>query len=439
MSIVYKIKKIFPESIKQVYHYLLARFSAFIFGHPSDEMIVIGVTGTNGKSSTVLFIAQLLEALGETVGYTTTAGFGIAGKSIENKMKMTMPGRFYLQSILKKMVEAKCKYAVIETSSQGIAQFRHLGVNYDIAVFTNLTPEHIEAHKGFENYKKAKGKLFKHLTEMSDKIRDGEEILKISIVNDDDKNVNFFAGFPADRTIRFSWDNKCHGRDTICASYSKHGKDSVKICVNDIEMKLNLRAEYQHKNALTAISVLNALGFGLSEIANVSSQMKPLPGRFEKVEMGQDFDVIIDYAYEPFALKALIRAVKFLEPNHIIGVHGSAGGGRDVARRKKIGKFAGNEEDIVIVTNEDPYDEDPRMIIETVAEGAREAGKKDDKDLFLIDDRSEAIDFAISKARKGDVVIITGKGSEPVMAVAGGKKIQWSDRREAEKALKKVL
>ncbi|MEK7183105.1 MAG: cyanophycin synthetase, partial [Patescibacteria group bacterium] len=161
-------------------------------------------------------------------------------------------------------------------------------------------------------------------------------------------------------------------------------------------------------------------------------------GRYEKIDVGQPFSVIVDYAYEPYALKALFAAVKQAGAERVIGVHGSAGGGRDVARRPLIGKLAAEEEAIVIVTNEDPYDEDPAEIMKQVADGARTAGKVDGKDLFVVEDRQTAIDKAMALAKPGDAVVITGKGSEPVMAVAGGKKIPWNDKEAALKALSKI-
>ncbi|RMD51393.1 hypothetical protein D6827_02330, partial [Candidatus Parcubacteria bacterium] len=167
------LRKITPDFVFSIYHWTLAKLSAFLYRYPSNKMMVIGVTGTNGKSSTVQLIAQLLTLLGDKVGYTTTAGFKILNQEIENKMKMTMPGRFVLQKLLRKMVKSGCTVAIIETSSQGVEQFRHIGINYDTAVFTNLTPEHIEAHGGFENYKRAKGKFFQYLTKRPRKRNNG--------------------------------------------------------------------------------------------------------------------------------------------------------------------------------------------------------------------------------------------------------------------------
>lgn len=410
---LHTLKKLVPLSMLRPYHHLLARTAEIVYGHPSDKMIVIGVTGTNGKSSTINFIAQLLTELGETVGYTSTAGFSIAGKTIENKMKMTMPGRFYLQKILRQMLDAGCDYAIIETSSQGLDQYRHLGINYDVAVFTNLTPEHIEAHGGFENYKKAKGKLFAHLSSRSKKTLGGKIIEKTSIVNGDDEHAAYFVSFAADRHLQF------------------HEADYENV-------PLPLSARFERLNATAAMATVMVLGFPRERVLEAAQKLRPVAGRFEKIEEGQPFGVIVDYAYEPYALKALYEAIRKIGYNQIIGVHGSAGGGRDIARRPIIGKLAGEEESIVIVTNEDPYDEDPRTIIEAVAAGAKLAGKIVNKDLFLINDRQEAIDRAIAFAKPGDAVIITGKGSEPVMAVKGGKKVPWDDRKAARLALNKL-
>lgn len=433
----YRLKKLIPQPVLGLYHFALAKISAGVYRHPSNKLIVIGVTGTNGKSSTVQFIAKLLTELGETVGYTTTAGFNIAGKDIANKMKMTMPGRFYLQSLIGQMLDAKCTYAVIETSSQGIEQFRHLGINYDEVVFTNLTPEHIEAHGGFANYKKAKGKLFAHLTSMPKKIIGGKVVDKVSVINADDKHADYFIDFAADRHIQFSWSGE-KSEDRVVAKYKKLALDGVKIEVWGEEAALQLRAEFEHKNALAAMSAVYGLGFGTQKIVKAAEALQNIPGRFEIIDSGQPFLVVVDYAYEPYAIEALLQSIKKYHPNKIIGVHGSSGGGRDVARRPKIGELAGKEEDFVVVTNEDPYDEDPRSIIEAVALGAVDVGKIEGQNLFLVDERMDGIEKAVSLAKEGDAVIITGKGNEPVMAVKNGKKIPWSDRDATKLALARL-
>ena len=434
---LHKIKKLVPTWMTAPYHWALAWISAIVYRFPSNKLIVIGVTGTNGKSSTIQFIAQMLEGLGKTVGYTGTAGFYIAGETIENKMKMTMPGRFFLQRLLRDMVRAKCQYALVETTSQGIEQYRHLGINYDVVLFTNLTPEHIESHGGFDQYKAAKGKLFAHLTNRKRKVIGNERMEKTSVINADDPHASYFSKFDADRHVKFSWSEDDGGEDVIDVHALSHDIDGAHVKINNVDGLIPMHALFQQKNAVATLSVVHSLGFGLRECMKVMENLDSLPGRFEIIDEGQDFQVIVDYAYEPYALEALLSAAEKLPHKRIIGVHGSCGGGRDVARRDKIGRLAGHREDVVIVTNEDPYDEDPRCIIEAVAKGVKATGKREGESLFIIDDRMEAIQHAIDIAKKGDIVLLTGKGSETVMAVAGGRKTPWSDREAAHQALKR--
>ncbi len=439
MSLLHTLKSHIPPSMLLPYHYAMARVAAFAYGNPSDKLVVIGVTGTKGKSSTVQMIAQLLAACGERVGYTSTAGFAINGCVIENKMKMTMPGRFFLQRMLRDMVQEECTYAVVETSSQGLTQFRHVGVNYDVAVFTNLTPEHIESHGGFENYKSAKGLLFSHLTKRPKKTIDGKTIDKTIVVNADDEHAEYFTSFPADRHVAFSWKK--------VQDVTRDGS-GLRMTMHDVDFHVPLLAQFEQQNALCAIATLASVGVPLEKLATAASSLASVPGRFERITCGQPFTVIVDYAYEPASIAALIASVRALGVSggagsgsagkRIIGVHGSAGGGRDVARRDAIGRLAGTEDDVVIVTNEDPYDDNPADIIRAVADGARAVGKVDGKDLFTFDDRQDAIDFAVAQAQPGDAVLVTGKGSEPVMAIAGGRKIAWDDRDAARRALAKA-
>lgn len=431
-SMLHAFKKFIPQTFLQVYHASLGYLSGILYGNPSHQMIVIGVTGTNGKSSTVQFIAQLLTDLGEKVGYTSTAGFSIAGKAVENRMKMTMPGRFALQAMLRDMERAGCTYAIIETSSQGLVQYRHVGINYDMAVFTNLTPEHIESHGSFEKYKEAKGMLFAHLTARPCKVIHGKRIPKQILVHGNDAHAAYFASFPADVHGSFGWQDPVNsGVYAREVSQDAHG---AHVEVQDIPVYWHLPAHFARLNALAAVAVVHACGFTLPSVLKASEKLHDVPGRFERIFAGQPFEVIVDYAYEPYALQALFASL----PPHtgkVIGVHGSAGGGRDKARRPLIGAIAAEHEDAVIVTNEDPYDEDPQIIIDAVVSGAREKGKKEGEDLFVIADRAEAIRFALARAQAGDVVLITGKGSEPVMAVAGGKTIPWDDRQVVRNVL----
>lgn len=413
------LKKILPKSVLNLYHYSLARFAAFLYGNPSQKLVVIGVTGTNGKSTTTQFIGRILEALGHNIGWTTTAGFKIGNKEWENDKKMTMLGRFQTQKMLSQMVKEDCVYAIVETSSQGIAQYRHIGIDYDLAVFTNLTPEHIEAHGSFENYRAEKAKLFQNAL--------------LSVINQDDEHAQFFLDASLAQTMTYGMKE-----GDLKAEKVKMSSQGTEFELLGEQFSISPIGQFNLYNMLAAIASVHSLGFALKDIAEVISTIPSVPGRLESIDEGQDFTVLVDYAYEPAALHAVYKAIDLIEHKRIIHITGSAGGGRDIARRALIGELAAKKDDIVIVANEDPYDEDPMVIINDVADSAKANGKVDGESLFRILDRQDAIDKAMQLAKKDDIVLITGKGSEPIMAVAQGKKIPWDDRDAARKALKKL-
>lgn len=426
------LKKIIPASWLLFYHKGLALGAAFFYRFPSEKLIVIGVTGTNGKSTVVNFIARLLEGDGVKTGLTSTVNFKIGEKEWLNDKKMTMLGRFQLQKMLRQMVRAGCRYAVIETSSQGIEQFRHLGINYDVAVFTNLTPEHIEAHGGFENYKKAKGKLFAYLAQKPRKIINGKKIPKIIIANKDDEQADYFLSFPADEKITYSLNQPSDYQATEV--HTAIDKMIFKVC--DKRFEARLIGRFNVYNLLAAIAVARKMGLSFDEIRKRAANLSGVPGRMELINEGQDFTVLVDYAPEPVAMKNLYETIGLFEKNKIIHVLGSCGGGRDAARRPILGQLTGEKADYVIVTNEDPYDDDPMEIINQVAAGAMAAGKILGENLFKILDREEAIKKAITLAEADDLVLITGKGSEQAMAVANGKYLPWDDLAVVRKILK---
>lgn len=428
------LRRIVPLPVLQVYHFVLARLSAFVYRYPSEELIVIGVTGTNGKTTTSYLIAKALEASGHKVGCTTTALLKIGDREWLNPTKMTMPGRFFLQRMLRQMVEAGCRYVVIETSSQGLAQSRHVGISYDVAVFTNLTPEHIEAHGGFEAYKAAKGILFQHVAARHPKFINGAAVPQYAILNADSEHAEFYA--QAAKGTKLAWYSRSGVRGLTPDEEHLEAK-GTDLVVKGHYGRLSLPGAYNVENTLAALATADALGVPMGKALDAICAVAFVPGRYELVDQGQPFRVIIDYAAEPAALQQLYAALRLSPRGRLIHVLGSCGGGRDVARRPILGNLAGKEADIVIVTNEDPYDDAPRQIIEQVAEGAKAAGKQEGESLLLIDDRAEAIQRAIELAEPNDVVLLTGKGSELWMCVANGKKIPWSERGVAEAALKR--
>ncbi|MDP3899670.1 MAG: UDP-N-acetylmuramyl-tripeptide synthetase [bacterium] len=464
-QLLYIIKKFVPRGafkyLRPVYHFTLSWLAAFWYRFPSEKLIVIGVTGTTGKSTVVHLIAKMLEEAGYRVGYTSTAVFKIADKEWMNDRKMTMVGRFFTQRMLANMQKAGCQYAIIETTSEGIEQFRHRFINYDMALITGLYPEHIEAHGSFTNYRNAKGKLFAHLSTCPYKYVDADKkahvikneikkldldrVKKIIIANGDDEHAQYFLNFKADEKIKYEVrSQKREGVKatesnsdiaTVVASKVEANSGGIYFTINGITFHLRLMGEFNIGNALAAVSVGLAQGLPLEIIKEGLEKISGVPGRFERIDEKQNFSVIVDYAFEPNAVAKLYETIKTLNYQKVIHVLGSAGGGRDLARRPRLGMLAGENADIVIITNEDPYDDDPQIIIDQVGLGAEKAGKELNRNLFKILDRREAIRKALAFANANDVVLITGKGCEQAMCVAGGKKIPWDDREAVREEL----
>lgn len=467
-KLLHLIKKLIPQNLfkklQPKYHLAFAWLAAFYYRHPSEKLIVIGVTGTTGKSTSVHLIAKTLESVGYKVGYTSTAMFKVADQEWMNNKKMTMLGRFFTQRMLSKMVKAGCQYAIIETTSQGIEQFRHRFINYDIVLITGLYPEHIEAHGSFAKYKEAKGKLFEHLSACKTKYINNikqvqvikseikkihlERVKKIIIANADDEQAQYFLNFKADEKVTFQRTGINVENKKYIISQRILNKGEIEFTINDINFKLQLMGAFNLYNALTAVSVGLSQGLSLQQIKTGLENISGVPGRFERITLtpnpspagrrGIDFSVIVDYAYEPNAVTKLYEIIETLPREHIIHVLGSAGGGRDISRRPILGKIAGEQADIVIITNEDPYDDDPEIIIAQIAVGAEKSGKKINENLFKILDRREAIKKALRLAKAGDIVLITGKGCEQAICIDGGKTIPWDDRKVVREELRKL-
>jgi UDP-N-acetylmuramyl-tripeptide synthetase len=439
------LKKFTPKFIVSWYHMSLAILAMVIYGNPSKKLIIIGVTGTNGKSTTVNLISTILEQAGFNIGSISTIEFKIIDKVWLNDLKMTMPGRFYLQKFLKQLVEKNCQYVVIETSSEGITQYRHLGINYDMVVFTNLTPEHLESHGGFENYKKAKGKLFKHLTKKTKKKINNKLIDKTIIVNKDSQHADYFLNFPADKKITYSIKNS----SDFQANNVEYSSESTEFFIQKNFFKTYLIGEYNLYNILAAIAVARSQNIDTSIIKHAIFNPRQIPGRLEFIENDKNFQILVDYAPEPESMKKLYKTLTLFNFKKIIHVLGSAGGGRDKSRRPILGEIAIKNANVIIITNEDPYDENPQAIIDQVAKGAKDYLKKlsakdslnDNNNLNLpriykILDRKEAIKKALSLASSEDLVLITGKGCEQAICVENGKKIPWDDREIIRELLK---
>ena len=430
------LKKILPESFILAYHYFLSVLAVFIYGFPSRKMVVIGVTGTKGKTSTANFIWACLNAGGKKTGIITTANIRIGEEESLNNYHMTMPGRFSIQKTLAKMVKAGCKFCVVETTSQGIRQYRHIGVDYDMAVFTNLTPEHISAHKDFSEYKKMKGKMFAALAQSKAKKIDGKRIEKTIIVNFDSEHKDYFLDFATDKRFTYGLE----GGDFV-AKIMEENETGVKFQVGESIFKINILGKFNIYNTLPAIIIAKIFEIKDEAIGVGLLNLKIIPGRMEEINEGQNFKLFIDYAHEKASMTGALLAVNKIkkeEENKIIVLLGAEGGGRDKTKRFEMGEVVAKMADYVITSNVDPYNDNPREIAEDIVLTAEKFGKIRNENLFLIEDRREGIKKAITLAKSGDIVIITGKGAEQTMII-GGKTIPWDDRSVAREELREFL
>ena len=412
------IKKVIPYFLLDWYYFLWSFLGALFYGFPSKKLKIIGVTGTSGKSTVIKMISSILEEAGFKIAALSSIKFKIADKEKLNMLKMTMPGRFTLQRFLRQAVSAKCQYAVIEVTSEGIKQHRHRFIDFSSAVFTNLSPEHIEAHGSFEKYREAKEELFK--------ITKG-----VHVLNTDDENVGHFLKYQADKKYGYGLIVSKDVNYQLLATNYESNANGIVFEVNNTGFRLNLFAQFNIYNALAAISVGLSEGVSLEACRKALEKIKQVPGRMEIV-ISAPFKVIVDYAFTPNALKKVYSSIKDnFKPSKMICVLGAAGGGRDKWKRPVLGKIAKEYCDKIIITNEDPYDEDPMEIINQVAE---EAGNKVQKIL----DRKEAIRDSLRQAERQDLVIITGKGCEPWICVKNGKKIPWDDRKIVKQEFEKI-
>jgi len=421
------LKKIIPNFLLSRYHWKLAFLGALIYGWPSRKLKVIGVTGTKGKTTTCNLIAQILQGAGFKTGMATTVNFRIGEREWINEYKQTMLGRFRLQKLLRQMVREGCQYAVIETSSEGILQYRHRFIDYSVAVFTNLSPEHIERHGSFENYRAAKLKLFEAVAKKEN---------GVGVYNLDDSNAEYFLKIPVVKKYGYSLnlpqpllkEGGSLPKGRVREDLEQFQISNIKLLSNKTEFdfdgksfEMPLIGEFNVQNAAAAICVGLSQGIELEKIKEILKHAKPAPGRLEVISLGQPFTVIVDYAHEPASLEAVYKTLKIFNPRKIIAILGAQGGGRDKAKRAVMGKIAAQYADYIILTNEDPYDEDPQQIIDDVVAGVT------NKEIFKIIDRRQAIKKALTLAQSGDIVIITGKGGEVLMCVENGKKIPWNE------------
>jgi UDP-N-acetylmuramoyl-L-alanyl-D-glutamate--2,6-diaminopimelate ligase len=408
------IKKITPAPLLSAYHYCMAILGAVRYGFPSNKLFVIGITGTKGKSTTTELVAAILKEAGHTVAIASTIRFAIGAQSEPNLFKMTMPGRMYLQQFLRKAVDKGATHAVIEMTSEGAKQYRHKGIVLDALIFTNLQPEHLESHGGMQAYAAAKLSLAKGLEESAKRPR-------YMVANADDKYGKDFLAAKVEVRAPFSLKD--------AEPYTTDDKAVRFVWRRGELFTVPLPGLFNLQNILAALTLTDAMGIPQATIKKALENIAPVAGRAERVERGQPFTVVVDYAHTPDSLRALYSTYS---GKRIIGVLGSTGGGRDTWKRPAMGTIAEEYCAVAILTNEDPYDEDPKKIIDEIAKGFTKQKP------HVMYDRRKAIREALREAKEGDAVLITGKGTDPYIMLANGAKEPWSDKRVAEEELKKL-
>ncbi len=420
-------RKIIPrwlfKTAQPLYHYLLALSGATICDFPSKEIRIVAVTGTKGKSTTTELVNGILEAAGFKTAVLSTIRFKIGDLSNANKFKMTVPGRFFVQKFLRDAVNAKCDWAVMEMSSEAVKQHRHAFIDFDALIFTNLAPEHIESHGSYEKYRAEKVKL-------AYAVAASKKPHSLIVANADDKEAHYFLEAGAKHSVPYCLaDGAPHETKLEGSTLTFRGRT----------INLKVPGVFNIANALGAATFAETVGIPLDAIVTGLESVDLVRGRVEYIREGQPFSVVVDYAHTPESLEALYTLFKGL---HIIGVLGNTGGGRDTWKRPVMASIADQHCAEIILTNEDPYDENPQAIIDDMAKGIEDKQK-----LSIILDRRTAIHEALERAKRrvssgqalSVAVLITGKGTDPYIMGAGGRKIPWDDATAAREEIREVM
>ncbi|MEA2097523.1 MAG: UDP-N-acetylmuramoyl-L-alanyl-D-glutamate--2,6-diaminopimelate ligase [Patescibacteria group bacterium] len=419
------LRKIIPYNFILFTHKIRAILAVTVYGFLGRKIKAIGVAGTKGKTTTTNMIVKILEEGGYKVAMLSTANFQIGEKKWLNDVKLTTTSPFYFQKFLRKAVKEKCDFVVVEISSHGLVQHRHLGVSYQTVVLTNMMSDHLDYHKTYANYKNS------HQALLTNKLEN-------LIINYDDEDLRSFFEFEKVRKYAFSLKGYKEINDVKLIRAAemvlkeKETEFKIKTDKGQMAVKLSLIGEFNIYNSLAATAVGLAENIKPIAIKKALESIENIPGRLEKIDEGQNFEVIVDYAHSPDSLKKVYEVVKPHIKNKMIAVLGGTGD-RDKTYRAKMGALAEEYAGIVIITNEDPYSENPEDIMDQVMSGIK--NKELNKDLFRISGRKEAIKKAIIIAKSGDLIMITGKGAEQFM-ICGEKKIPWDDRKIAKEALK---
>ncbi|MBI3261098.1 UDP-N-acetylmuramoyl-L-alanyl-D-glutamate--2,6-diaminopimelate ligase [Candidatus Berkelbacteria bacterium] len=420
-----RIKPLLPDWAIDASHGLRAVVASMSYRFPARGMTVIAVTGTNGKTTTANMIAQILEAANEKVAMLTTVNFRVSGRSIPNETKMTTISPFALEQFIAKARDAGAKFLVLETTSHAIKQRRIWGIPIDMAVLTNVTHDHLDYHATFKEYRATKARIFRSA--------------RFAIVNRDDPSASVFE--KAARGTKLSYGIATRADVMARKLFRQTGSTMFSLIAptGQVVVDLPLPGLFNVANALAAAAAVIPYGVSLTLIKKTLEHFEAVSGRMEVLSLGQPFTVLVDYAHTPDAFEKIYAALKGGYKGRLIHVFGATGD-RDKTKRPILGALAGRNADIVIVTNEDPYTEDPQEIIDQVAQGVARGAKKYDpkrlgENFFVVANRREAVRRALSLAKRNDLVLLTGKGHERVMVV-GTEKVAYSEQEVVRAELK---
>ena len=403
--------------------------AAAFYGFPARKLRMVGVTGTDGKTTTTHLTASILEAAGYRVGVISTVAVQVAGVTLQNNTAYTTPQAPELQALLAKMVAAGADYAVVEVSSHALSLERVAGCDFDVAIFTNLTSEHLDFHGSLEEYRRQKARLFEMLGHGRDK-----GAAKAGVVNADDPSFAFMVDACPAPVV--SYGLECPAN--VSARSLRLAPDGARFVVGgpfgELELRTPLAGQFNVYNWLAAIGAAFTQGATPPDFLAAATATEPVPGRLQRVDLGQPFTVIVDFAHTPNALAKALEALRPMTAGRLIVLFGHAGG-RDAHNRPRMGEVAGRKADLTVLTTDDPYDEPPEAIIEGIAPGLEQVGRQFGVDYFKVTDRRQAIALALSLAVPGDTVVLAGRGHEQYTTVQG-QRIRFDDVEEVSALLR---
>jgi UDP-N-acetylmuramoyl-L-alanyl-D-glutamate--2,6-diaminopimelate ligase len=418
------------KSVEPYGHLLEAVMWNVVEGFPARGMKVIGVTGTDGKTTTSTMIYTMLNEAGVKTGLMTTIGYGTPEHWRDNKVHMTTMQTRPMLKRIKALRAEGIEWLVLETTSHALAQNRVWGIPYSVGVMTNLTHEHLDYHGTFERYREAKVKLFRLVAANSAGLRTG-------IVNADDPSAPYFAA-AGTKVVRYGMRQAQVELQAVNVKSRPTGNEYDVVYEGEkMHIKTSIPGSFNVYNSLAAVGVGLTLGLNPAQIERGIAALGAVKGRMNQIDEGQDFGAIVDFAHTPESFEKVLSAMKEMTRGRLIVMFGSAGR-RDEAKRGKQGASAGKWADLVVVTEEDDRDVDGQKIMEQIAVGAEGAGKVRDKDLWLVHDRAEAIAFAVDKARPNDLVLFLGKGHETTIEGPDGER-PWNEAETVRAVIRKKL